>query len=52
MFLTEDGYDEFKIRPAIDLQIVPSVDSQPENLSFGWDIIEFTESYIIIQLIF
>ena len=44
MFLTEDGYNEFQIRPAIDLQIVPSLDSQPEKLSFGWDITEFTES--------
>ena len=47
-YLTETGYQEFQIRPALDLRIAPAPDSEPENLSFDWDIIEFTESYVVI----
>ena len=47
-YLTESGYQEFEIRPAIDLRITPAPDSQPEKLNFDWNIIEFTESYVVI----
>ena len=44
IYLTEDGLDEFKIRPAIDIQILPTSNSKLEKFSFGWDIIEFQEN--------
>ena len=51
-YLTETGYQDFEIRPALDIQIAPAPDSEPEKLSFDWEIVEFTEKYCIIQLKF
>ena len=34
------------------MQIAPAPDSEPESLSFDWNIIEYTESYVVIQLLF
>lgn len=51
-YLTEDGYVDFEIRPALDLQIAPAPDSEPEALQFDWDIVEYKESYVVIQLKF
>lgn len=51
-YLTEDGYQDFQIRPALDLQIAPAPDSEPEALAFNWEIVEYTEYYVVIQLLF
>lgn len=34
------------------MAIAPAPDSEPETLSFDWEIIEYTESYVVIQLLF
>jgi len=51
-YLTDTGYVDFQIRPALDLQIAPADSSEPEKLSFDWEIIEYTEYYVVIQLKF
>ena len=51
-YLTETGFQDFEIRPALDIQIAPAPDSDPEKLSFDWEIIEFTETYCVFQLKF
>ena len=51
-YLADDGYQDFEIRPSIEMKIAPAPDSEPESLHFDWEIIEFTESYVVIQLLF
>ena len=51
-YLTNEGYEDFTIRPSLELQIAPAPDSDPETLSFDWEVLEYTESYVLIQLLF
>ena len=46
--MTETGYVDFEIRPALDINVKPAPDSEPEKLEFDYEIIEFTESYVVI----
>ena len=51
-YLTMDGYREFEIRPALELQIQPGEGKEVSSLNFTWEIIEFTASEVKIQLYF
>jgi len=51
-YLGDDGYQDFEIRPSIDMKIAPAPDSEPESLAFDWEIVEYEESYVVIQLLF
>lgn len=34
------------------MKIAPAPDSEPESLAFDWEIVEYEESYVVIQLLF
>jgi len=40
-YLTESGYRDFDIRPALELEVIPSGASEPHKLDFEWELIEF-----------
>ena len=47
-YLTMQGYKDFQIRPALELQIQPSETQEAENLDFTWEIVEFTDTQVVI----
>lgn len=51
-YLTPEGYRDFEIRPAVDVQIQPSLDSDLSNPSFDYKITDFTETEMKIQVNF
>ena len=48
----EEGYRDFEIRPALELQVQPGDDKETSILEFTWEIIEFTPTTVKIQLYF
>ena len=50
--MTEDGFRDFEIRPAFEIQIKPSPDSDPIALDFTYDIIGLGTDQMQIQLYF
>lgn len=51
-YLTPDGYRDFEIRPALDIQIQPSPDSNPIDLGFNYDLVSFENNQLKIKLNF
>lgn len=52
-FLTESGLGNFEIRDAIEINMAPSDETaNPIPIDFSWEIIEFTELYAKIQLVY
>lgn len=51
-YMTQDGYRNFDIRPAVDLKLSPSTDSEAGASGFQYEIVGFTESEMVIQINF
>ena len=51
-YLTMQGYKDFEIRPALELQVQPSNTKEKTNLDFTWAIVEFLATEVKIQLLF
>ena len=47
-YLMTEGYREFDIRPALELQIQPGDGKEKSTLDFTWEIIEFTANEVKI----
>jgi len=47
-YLLDDGYKDFDIRPALELQVEPGDDSDPYFLEFTWELLDFTEKEITV----
>ena len=45
-YLIGEGFRDFDIRPALDLQIVPSQNSDPVNMNFSWEIVSFDKNAV------
>jgi len=52
-YLTEEeGYRDYEIRPALELLVQPSEDSDPMKLNFTWEFVDFTQDELLVQLYF
>ena len=51
-YMTKTGYKQFQIRPALELHAQPSQGQDPDKLEFTWEIVEFRETEVKIQLYF
>ena len=52
-YLTDEGYADFQIRNAIEVNMAPSdATEDPIQVDFSWEIISFTEYEAKIQLYF
>jgi hypothetical protein len=51
-YLTPDGYRDFEIRPAVDLNIVGNPESNPDMLKYKYNITSFTEDEMQLQILF
>ena len=52
-YLTDEGYADFQIRNAIEVNMAPSdATEDPIEVDFSWEIISFTEYSAEIQLYF
>lgn len=50
-YLTPDGYRDFEIRSAVDVQVLPSPDSD-KTPKYDYKIVSFTENDMTIQMDF
>jgi len=50
--LTPDGYRDFEIRPSLDIQVIPSLDSDPIKLDFNFDLVSFDNNELKVKLNF
>ena len=51
-YMTKSGYKQFQIRPALELHAQASEGQDPDKLDFTWEIVEFRETEVKIQLYF
>lgn len=52
-YLTDEGYGEFEIRNAIEVNMSPSdATEEPVKIDYSWEIVSFTEYEAEIQLYF
>ena len=51
-YLTPDGYRDFEIRPSLDIQVIPSPDSDPIKLGFNFDLVSFDNNELKVKLNF
>ena len=50
--MTEEGYQEFDIKPALEFSVVDSSSKQERQVEFDWEIIEFNEENVKIKINF
>ena len=50
--MTEEGYQEFDIKPALEFSVVDSSSKQERQVEFDWEIIEFNEEDVKIKINF
>ena len=50
--LTDTGYVDFKIRPAVEFNIIGGDSGALKNIDFEWKIAEFEPDYMLVSLDF
>ena len=50
--MTDTGYVDFKIRPAVEFNIKGGDSGTLKNIDFDWDIVEFEPDYMMVSLDF
>ena len=50
--LTEEGYRQFDIKPALEFSVIDSVTEKEINVDFEWEIIEFAKDHVKIKVNF
>jgi hypothetical protein len=48
--MTPDGYREFEVRPAVDVRLALSPDSDQSGQDYTYEIVGMTENEMIIQM--
>lgn len=51
-YLTPEGYRDFEIRPSLDIQVIPSPNSDPIKLDFNFDLVSFDNNELKVKLNF
>ena len=50
--MTEQGYQDFDIKPALEFSVVDSTTKEERQVEFDWEIVEFKENIAKIKINF